>query len=472
MKLHLSFLAVLLLTLGLKAENGCEITVKLEYYHYDTLWFGTTYGKRAEPQFFALKQADETYLLKTEGPLEEGMYAILYKRGAGAGFQYFQCWIKDGQRRFSISTHISIPYEKPTITGSTENEYLFSYLKQLSALDRKMDEATERDRIFQNEKAFRERVQVEAEMRKMQEEFIKHTPKGPTTKLIEQTLFPTPPEAGANKNWKAEANDRWKYQRAHFFDNMDIATPDFLRYLQWLDRTDFFLFNLPPAEPDTAKALIDLVFKRLEAYPDGHKYYQKYVVNSLAKMSKFQLDEVYVYVVKKYMIEGKPAWANANDIRNATNNAQQMEKLFVGMPSPSVTLFDRDNNPVKLYDIQAKITLLIFFMPDCGHCKKEIPAIAKLYEKYKEKGLKVVTVCLKTMGDAPQCWEFADNNQLPKDWYSLADPNRQANLSPQFNIKSFPRLFLLDADKKIRYKRSGETPDWQMEVLLDRLLGE
>ena len=146
MKNTLSLLVVLLFAAALKAENGCDITVKMEFYRYDTLWFGTSFGKRALPDFAATIQPDGTFHLKTDKALEPGMYAIIYKRTASSPLQYFQCWLVDGQRKFSIETNISVPYEKPVVVGSPENVALFDYLQKLNVADKRMDEVIERDR--------------------------------------------------------------------------------------------------------------------------------------------------------------------------------------------------------------------------------------------------------------------------------------------------------------------------------------
>ena len=184
MKYTISLLLSLFFAAAIKAENGCDITVKLDFYRYDTLWFGTSFGKRAVPDFAAVIQPDGTFRLKTDKPLEEGMYAIIYKRTSNSSLQYFQCWLVDGQRKFSISTNISVPYEKPEIVGSPENVALFDYLRQLNTEDKRMDEAVERDRFLQTEADFRQRVKVEEGMRQMQLDFIKNTKAGPTGALL------------------------------------------------------------------------------------------------------------------------------------------------------------------------------------------------------------------------------------------------------------------------------------------------
>ncbi|MCC6723676.1 MAG: redoxin family protein [Saprospiraceae bacterium] len=471
MKYIFSLLLVAAIFVSSEAQNGCEIRVRLDNYTFDTLWFGTTVGKRIVPDFSAVKQADGTFLLKTDKSLEQGMYAIIYKRAANTVYQSFQVWLVEGERKFTLNTGYFAPYETPIIAGSPENEQLYRYLREFRVADAKLDEALTRWRYLQDEKSWQDRVAAEEEFRKFQDDFIKTAKPGLTTNLVSQTLLPLPPaSAKPSANLQEEVNARWLYQRAHFFDKMNIATPDFLRHPQWLDRADFFLLNLPPPHPDTTKVLCDLIFKKLEAYPDGYNYYQKYIVNSLAKMSQYRLDEVYVYLVRNYLSTGKATWATPNDVQMAHNSANNMERLFNGLPAPNFIIGDRDNNPHALYDVKAQATLLIFYMPDCSHCRLELPIIAKLYEKYKEKGLQVVTVCLKTGDDTPKCWEFLDTQNFPKEWLFLADKDRKANLVSYYNIKGYPRLLLLDSDKKILFKRSGESSEWQLDSILGKYL--
>ncbi len=471
MKFILSLFFLLSVAVSTNAQAGCEILVRLEHYTYDTLWFGTTYGKRVVPDFFALKQADGSFLLKSEKPLEQGMYAIIYKRAANAALQSFQVWIVEGERKFSLITNYAAPYDSPTIIGSPENDQLYRYLRQFQLADAALDEAIARWRYIQDETTWQQRVKAEEDFRKFQDDFIAGAKAGLTTHLVGQILLPLPPAtAKPSVGWEQASEARWAYQRAHFFDKMSLATLDFLRHPQWLDRTDFFWLGLPPPHPDSTKAAIESVFKQLEPYADGYNYYQKYVINSLAKMSQFRLDEVYVYFVKNYLSTGRATWAEPNDVKMAVSNANTMERLFEGKQAPPATLMDRNNNPVSLKDIKSKLTLIIFYMPDCGHCKIELPIIAKLYEKYKDKGMQVVPICLKNGEDTKQCWEYLDTQDFPKEWLFLADPERKANLVPVFGVKGFPRIFMLDENRNILYKRSGESTEWQLDALFGRFL--
>jgi thiol-disulfide isomerase/thioredoxin len=456
---------------NLPAQDGCQIRVRLHGYSYDTLWFGQTFGKRAEVAFFGLRQNDGFYELQSPQPLSPGMYAIIHRRNPNTNFQFFNIWLPEGQRKFSIETNATFPYQNPTIDGSQENELFFRYQQQFKDLDDRLDSLIDVWRYVQDEASFRNRVKAEEEMRQMQEDFLAKHPASMTAGLVRQTLFPIPPKMKNEENhWQQEANDRWLWQRRHYFDQMDLRSENFLKYPQWIERTDFFLFHLPPPNPDSAKVLIDEVLKNLEANPEAYRYYQKYLTNSLARMSQFQLDEVFVYMVRNYVESGKASWVDREDLQKYIADARRMEPLFVGKKTPDITLYDRENNPVSLGSIEAPLTLMVFWLPDCSHCRREMPVVKNVWENFQSKGLKVVSVCGKYGSDVPACWEFADAQQMPTEWYVLADPPRRSNMAILFNLCTFPRIFLLDAQKNIVFKRAGEMTALEFEATIGKFL--
>lgn len=450
----------------LQAQEGCRIKVVLDGYTYDTLWFGHTFGKREVPEFFGLRQPGGSYELRSEAPLPSGMYAIIYRKNPTL-YESFQCWLADGQRNFIVDTKLREPYQA-TVKGSPENEALYRYNKVFKSLDDHLDDAIDRWRYLPNEENFHARVAAEKALHDIQQTFIEQNPGTLTAELIRQTMLPLPPEPDAeSSNWEAEAERRWHWQKTHYFDNMDLGKEGFTRYLQWMEATDFYLLHLPPPSPDTTIALIDDVLQKLEANPDAWQYYNKYLTTSLARMSQYRLDEVFVHMVRTYLDTGKATWADADDLRKMTADAERMEPLFEGKKAPNITLYDQAENPVNLYDVQAPCTILVFYMPDCSHCKRELPRIKESYARYKAKGLKVVSVCGKFGADAAQCWDFAETFQLPKDWYLVCDPERRSNMATLFNLRSFPRIYFLDKDKNIVFKRAGEMEDWQLDAVLE-----
>lgn len=451
----------LLFISSLQAQQGFEIQIKLTGYSYDTIWFGQTVGKRAEQTFFALKQAEGEFLLKSDAPLAQGMYALGMKRSAGAPLQYLPCWLADGQRKFSIRASFNQLLETATSTDSEENQNYFTYLRDYESLTNNLDRLCYDWKDMEDEATFEAVLASEAVLQQYQLEFTRKHPGSLTAKLVEQTRFAQVPDPEHGYNtWREKADAWFAWQREHFFDRMNLASDDFLRQPLWLDRTDFYVLKLSQPNPESMIALLETVFKQLQPNAEAYQYYFRYMMNSLSRMSRYRTDEVFVHFVRTYVDKGKVDWLAAADIEKYQSEAKRMEPLFEGKKVPNVTFYDKDNQALILYKVESPYTLLVFWRYDCSHCRKELPILKNVYQQYESKGLKVVAVCGNS-GEAamPSCWEFAKSLPMPAEWSVVADPLRRSRFSALFNVSGYPRFFLLDADKNIIFKQAGEASE-------------
>jgi len=459
-------------TAALHAQSGCEIQVNPTGYPHDTLWFGHTVGKRAVPEFFALRQPDGGFLLKSDSPLPQGMYALIMKRNAGANFQHTPCWIADGQRKFAVKADYTQLFNTIAFTDSKENEILYEYLRNYQEMTDRLDSATDKWKEALDGNTFKSKMIAETALNQYQSSFTRQYPGSLTAKLVEQTLFLLPPPPTAPyASLEAEADAHFQWQKHHFFDRMDLTGDDFLRQPLWLDRTDFYVTKLSPPYPDSMILQLETVFKKLEPNREAYQYYFRYMMNSLSRMSRYRTDEVFVYFVRKYVDTGKANWISESDLGKYKTDANRMEPLFVGKKAPDVTLYDKDNKEVSLYKIESPYTLVAFWRYDCSHCNKEMPVVKRVVEKFQSKGIKVLSVCGNSSeATLPKCWEFVERHALPAGWMHVADALRRSRFTSLFNVSGYPRLFLLDADKKILYKQGGEASEETMSRVFERLL--
>jgi hypothetical protein len=93
-----------------------------------------------------------------------------------------------------------------------------------------------------------------------------------------------------------------------------------------------------------------------------------------------------------------------------------------------------------------------------------------LAERYADRGLRVFSVCGKGGEAAPQCWEFADAQQLPADWVLAWDPSRRSQFATLYNVRSYPMVLLLDRDKRIVYRQTGGAPPGTVELQVAKAL--
>jgi cytochrome c biogenesis protein CcmG/thiol:disulfide interchange protein DsbE len=81
-----------------------------------------------------------------------------------------------------------------------------------------------------------------------------------------------------------------------------------------------------------------------------------------------------------------------NNAQQSTNQTAQPSNVYQGT---DWTLNNLTGEAITLSDYQGRPTLLIFWATWCPYCKKLLPGIAELNEKYGSQGLKVLAVNIK-----------------------------------------------------------------------------
>ena len=68
------------------------------------------------------------------------------------------------------------------------------------------------------------------------------------------------------------------------------------------------------------------------------------------------------------------------------------------------TLINQKGMPITLSDSEGQPTLLIFWATWCPYCKKLLPGIQQLHDKYASKGLKIIAVNIKEDWEPKTYW--------------------------------------------------------------------
>jgi len=79
--------------------------------------------------------------------------------------------------------------------------------------------------------------------------------------------------------------------------------------------------------------------------------------------------------------------------------------------APDFKLATLDGNEFKLSDYSGKVVMLNFWGTWCPPCRKEIPDLINLQEKYNKDGLEIVGVTL-TSGSSTEIQKFVNENDI------------------------------------------------------------
>lgn len=131
--------------------------------------------------------------------------------------------------------------------------------------------------------------------------------------------------------------------------------------------------------------------------------------------------------------------------------------LLANVPAPEFSLKDPDGHNVSLNDLKGKVVLLDFWGVWCGPCRKSMPKLQELHEKYKDKGLQVVGISVRDEPGAPQ--KFMESKNYT---YTLL-LNGEA-VAKDFKVEVFPTMYLIDKQGKIVHGERGLRESFEKEI--------
>ena len=173
-------------------------------------------------------------------------------------------------------------------------------------------------------------------------------------------------------------------------------------------------------------------------------------------------DAVFVHLYQKYHSQGLSKWLTKYQDSIVTRRAFMLMSNLVGEKAANLDMADTSGKPKSLYDVNADFTLVVFWDPNCGHCKEEIPRIDSFYRNiWKAKNLKIFAV-LNDGELLKQPWlDFLKEKKIG-DWVNVYQTKAMENLETAqqrpsykqlYDVYVTPTVFLLDKQKRIIAKK-------------------
>lgn len=143
----------------------------------------------------------------------------------------------------------------------------------------------------------------------------------------------------------------------------------------------------------------------------------------------------------------------------------------IGKPAPTFSVTTLDGKPLNNAELaKSKATVLDFFAPNCGYCKKQIPRLETVREKYESQGVRFVAVSQKMRKEYPV--EEVKQILEPLNWKGELAINHDNSMGGAFGARGFPTMVVLGSSGKVEAVNVGNIGDLEERVAgqLDALI--
>ncbi len=363
---------------------------------------------------------------------------------------YFEFLVED--QHFSLETTAPDFTTSMKVSNSKMNEGFYR-LQQFTGEMRQTNKSLRQEYDSAKTDAEKERIKealkhLNMEVEDFQNE-LKEAHKGTFFASL-LTLMQSPKVPNAPEGTENEQLFKYEYYKNNFWKGIDIADPGLLRTPLLDAKIKEYLDKVIIQQSDSVIKEIDLLIAQSEKSKEAFRFLLITLVNKYETSPMMDFDKVFVHIIEKYYLTGRAdAWTDKKTLDKLRNRVNMIKPNLIGNDAPQLVMWDTLGNEINLHEIEAEFTVLYFYAPDCGHCKKKTPVLYENYPDLVAKGVEILAICTTT--DAQEWKDFIKTNDL--GWINLADLDNKTYVKYYYDVRSTPTVYILDKDKKILLKK-------------------
>jgi thiol-disulfide isomerase/thioredoxin len=435
-------------------EKAYEITVKMPV--------DATQGKINLAHYFGNNQyikvdsavaQNGIIIFSGEEPLKGGLYLIVYSPGK---FYDFVVTGKPAEQFMTIEADTADYVSSVKFTNSPDNDILFNYRRFLKS---KSEEA----RIIQTEAGIKNdgvsKQLMQQKMQTLQKEVSVFMAKTVAdnedtfaAKVINANIDPELPietEIPMLPSGKKDSTYLFKHYKAHFFDNLDFSDDRLLRTPFIQTRLDKYFKDLVYQVADSVIIDCDLVLKLSKENNEVYRYVLWWTTNRYETTEIVGLDAVFIHLAENYYLKDAD-WLDSTQRVKFQERVNILKPLQTGKVFPELTVYDLIGKEQKVANGNGEYTVVVFYSPDCGHCKDSAPELVKFYNEYKDQGIEVFNI--STDYEPEKMKKFIVEYKT-EDLINVWDAKGNYYFRNAFDVYSTPTTYVLDSQKRIIGKR-------------------
>ena len=445
---------LMLLVMPIMAANSnYAIKVKAPELKMDTLFLGHYYMGKLYVQDSLSLDKKGVGVFTADKKLPEGMYVLYLKSG-----KYADLLIGDDQV-FSIQLDTAQMAQSLQIEGAEQSADFAEYARfltakqsELNSLNSLYKEASEAEK----ETLTQQMNALSTQVKEKQQTLIQKYPNGMVGVFLKGLMVPELPAWTDSLNCanvdSCKAMHRYLFYKNHYLDNLNLSDVRTFRTPYIANTLNTYLDKVLLQINDSIIPSALQMIERSRGNDTTFQIIANHVLNYSVKSKIMGMDNLLVEVGKRYYLSGLATWADSTLLANLTSEINKIERSLVGMEARNIPLSDANGQYRYLYDMGgSQLTVLFFYEPSCGHCRKTTPILAEFAKKYKDDPrIKIVAVYM--LEDQKEWQEFMEKHDMSA-LVNVWDPKRVSNYWYWYDTSTTPMMYVMDKDHKIFAKK-------------------
>lgn len=387
-------------------------------------------------------------IFEGENTLLDGIYLLVIPNRA-----YIELVIPEDDQEFRIDFDTSLSVMNKKVYGSNENSIFLEFDQFAHQASLQMKELTEREEHVSNsgeaDEIAKEKKAIDQAVKDKRLEIIDKYPNSFVATVFQAGLEVRIPE----EIEKDTTGKRFLYYREHYWDNINLKEDALIRTPLYHRKMQYYFTKLHVQIADSIIPAIDKLAGILEEYGSDElfKYTVWWATKHYEESKLMCMDRMLYHMAKNYYCAGRCFWADSALIKKMCDHADKIGPTLCNEVAPDLTLVDTTFvREYTLSKIEYPVTIVIFWDPECGHCKKEIPKLKELYDSMNSMGVQVYAIY--TQGDWKGWKKYIREHELT--WINVMDAFNKSDFREKYHIISTPQVLVLDEFKKIRFKNA------------------
>lgn len=436
--------------------QGYKVTLQTPNFKSGIAFLTYHWGKSLNVYDSAAVSTQGTAVFKGTKPMPPGIYSIVFP-GKSRTVDFFV----DKEQEITITADTS-KLESIVVTGSKENVLFQQYQKFIAVKGAQMQKeraaynisTTKKDSLLHEENY----NQYNKELNSYRDNIVAEHPKSMMAALL--NAMKEPPLPTKKPVTRQDSLENYNYYKAHYWDGITFMDDRIIRTPFFLPKVERYYREVMSQDADSIIADADYKLLLARSAPEMYKFLINWLTDEYINPKYMGQDKVFVHLFTKYHSTGISSWLNEKQMETITRRAYMMMANLVGDKAANLEFVDSTGKPAPLYGVNADYTVVVFWDPNCGHCKETVPKIDSIYKaSWKAKNVKIYGVLSE---DQKPAWVKYIREHHLGEWVNVyqtkekekADADAQKPSYKQlYDVIMTPTLYLLDKEKRIIGKK-------------------